>query len=213
MALIDEVKKICDRLAPFGWQKLLLDVTDGKLDIQPKTGSLKAALTRELGGGIDRGIPGFQDFDLAGKHGITAGKPSQSLLYHALASPCVVRDAGSKMLREFPTMKEIEAVENFVFGVQPPTLDEIRQRANGGQLAVVVYATEYRSGLDTAHGEYADLTFSRTGIARVGTARPKYWGNVRGFWPEDEDNGTISASFRCASPLGLPPRSRATMRR
>src|SRR5262245_27294423 len=119
--------------------------------------------------------------------GITPGKPSQSLLYHAFASPCVTRDAPSAPLEGYPTPTELETVENAVFGLQPPTLASLVQQA-GGKLAVVVFALEYRPAIDTPDRAHADLVFSRTGISRVGTARPKYLPEVRGFWPEDENN-------------------------
>ena len=188
MALIDDVKAICDRLDPLGWRDLLKDVTGQKLDIrQPTPAALKVALTAPLPT-IDRDVPGFEDFDKNGSRAITAGKPSQSLLYHALASPRVVRDAKSALLNGFPSLPEIETVENFVFGIKPPTLAEIKHTTGAAKLAVVVYATEYRCCPDTADAVHADLTFSRTGIARVGTARAKYLPDIRGYWSEDEDN-------------------------
>ncbi len=46
MALIDDVKTICDRLFQLGWRDLLLDVTHGQLDIiQSTAGALKLDLT------------------------------------------------------------------------------------------------------------------------------------------------------------------------
>lgn len=188
MALIDEVKAICDRLAPLGWGGLLKSVSGGTLDIEQKTPqALQKVLMARLSH-IDRTMPGFEDFDLAGDKGITAGQPSQSLLFHALASPGVVRDAKSALLKGFPTLAEIETVENFVFGIQPPTLDALVKQSGAAKLSIVVYATEYRPCLDTAEGAQAELTFSRTGIARIGTSRPKWYADVRGYWPEDEDN-------------------------
>jgi hypothetical protein len=188
MALIDEVKAVCDRLAPLGWRGLLKSTSGDALDIEQKTPeALQKVLMAQLSR-VDRTVPGFEDFDSAGDKGITAGKPSQSLLYHALASPGVVRDAKSALLKGFPTLAEIETVENFVFGIQPPTLDSLVKKFAGAKLSVVVYATEYRPCADTADGAHADLTFSRTGIARIGTSRPKWYADVRGYWPEDEDN-------------------------
>ena len=92
------------------------------------------------------------------------------------------------LLKGWPTLPEIETIENFIFGIQSATLASIKATAGGAKLAVVVFATEYRPCPDTADGAHADLTFSRTGIARVGTARPKYLPDVRGFWSENEDN-------------------------
>jgi hypothetical protein len=188
VALIDQVKAICDRLAPLGWGELLKEVSDRKLDIAQQTPqALQKALTAHLPH-IDRTLPGFEDFDSRGEHGITAGQPSQSLLYHALASPYVLRDGRGLLLQGYPTLAEIETVENFVFGIQPPTLDALAKRAPGSKLAIVVFATEYRPCADTADGAHADLTFSRTGIARIGTSRAKWFPDIRGYWPEDDDN-------------------------
>jgi len=69
-----------------------------------------------------------------------------------------------------------------------PTLAAIVKNAGAGSLSVVVFATEYRCSPDTATGAFADLRSHRTGIARVGTARPKYVPEVRGCWSEDENN-------------------------
>lgn len=62
MALIDDVKAVCDRLAPLGWRNMLLEVTDGQLDIlKPTSVALKAELTKTLTV-IDRTVTGFTDF-------------------------------------------------------------------------------------------------------------------------------------------------------
>ena len=43
MALIDDVKTVCDRLAPLGWRDALLAATGRQLDIQkPNAAALKA---------------------------------------------------------------------------------------------------------------------------------------------------------------------------
>src|SRR4051794_1958321 len=89
MALIDDVKAACDRLAPLGWRNVLLAVTGGQLDIQkPTAAALKTELAKNLTA-IDRTIAGFTDFALSGASAIKAGSPANSLLYHALASPNV----------------------------------------------------------------------------------------------------------------------------
>ena len=84
-ALIDGVGEACRRLAPLGWRQMLLDVTGGGLDIA--AADLAQQLAKPLR--IDRGHPGFGDFNLAGTRGIEAGAPDRSLLYHAFASPGV----------------------------------------------------------------------------------------------------------------------------
>ncbi len=179
MALIDDVKAVCDRLAPLGWRNALLAITSGQLDIQkPNSAALKTELTKTLTA-IDRTAVGFTDFSLNGSKAITAGSPANSLLYHALASPNV-----SNGISGFATLKEIEIVENFVFGIQPPTLASLKTRAgltSAQRLSVVLFAYEYRPARDTCTRRQADMVFSRTGVARVGTRPAVYDAPNRGF--------------------------------
>jgi hypothetical protein len=85
-SLIVQLEALCRRLAPLGWQRMMLAVTGGELDITAPD------LARELAKpvAIDRTYPGFGDFALAGNRGIEPGRPDESLLYHALAAPTVV---------------------------------------------------------------------------------------------------------------------------
>jgi hypothetical protein len=177
MALIDQVRTVLNRLAPQGWQALFarhgLDIT---------TTDLKTELGRPLPG-IDRSLPGFEDFAREGDRGITPGQPARSLLFHGLASPNVLKGANGADLKAFPTLAELEAVENYVFGVNPPSLLELRARSQGTNLAIVVFASEYRPAAETVHLKHADHCFSRTGVARVGTAPALYLAKNRGFLP------------------------------
>jgi len=183
MALIDEVKRVCDRLAPLGWRDLLLQ---HGLDITAT--NLKQELTKELAA-IKRQIKGFEDFAFEGKRGIEAGNPARSLLFHAFASPNVV----SANLSAYPTLAELEIIENYVYGVQPPSLQDLQVRAQRQLLAIVVFASEYRPAPETIHRKHADMCFSRTGVARVGTAEPLYDDKLRGFLPFVEGD---SKAFR-----------------
>jgi hypothetical protein len=176
MALIDAVTATCTRLANAGWKRLL---AHHGLDITKR--DLAAELQRPLP--IDRAVPGFEDFAWEGTQGIVPGNPARSLLYHAFASPNVRADPDGKPLKAFPTLAEIEAVENYVFGAQPPSLTQLRALANGGYLAIGVFAFEYRPGHETVHRRHADLCFSRTGVARVGTMPALYGAAARGFLP------------------------------
>jgi hypothetical protein len=188
MALIDDVKQICDRLAPLGWRALLRAVTGNELDIsQPTPAALRAMLVKNLAA-VDRRVPGFEDFAPAGRRAVTAGEPALSLLYHALASPLVTRGASGTLLRGFPTPAELDVVENFIFGLAGLSLNAFVQKHGRDKVAVAVFCSEYRPAGDTVDGRQADLTFARTGIARVGTARPRYEAAARGFWVEDQDN-------------------------
>ena len=189
MARIDEIKSLCDRLAPLGWRELLRNATRNKLDISQSTpAALRRELTKTLPG-IDRMLPGFEDFAADGAKAVTPGQPASSLLYHALASPMISRDHEGRPLQGFATPAELDLLENFIFCLVPLSLPKFL-KDNGGvsKVAVAVFSCEYRPASDTVDGRHADLTFSRTGIARVGTARPRYHADVRGFWPEDEDN-------------------------
>ncbi|MGQ4646492.1 hypothetical protein [Lyngbya aestuarii] len=177
MVLIEKVKQICDRLAAHGWRSLLLQ---HGLDITAN--NLKQELTKELPN-INRLLPGFEDFALEGKRGIEPSNPSRSLLFHALASPNVVKGAEGYELSDFPTLAELETIENYVYGVNPPSLLELRARARRSPLAIVVFVSEYRPAPETVHRKHADMCFSRTGVARVGTAEPLYHAKNRGFLP------------------------------
>ncbi len=177
MPLINQVKQICDRLALAGWRNLFLQ---HGLDITAR--DLKTELTKELTN-IDRSVPGFEDFAFEGTRGIEPGLPARSLLYHGFASTNVVKGADGLDLREFPTLAEIEAIENYVFGIEPPSLSDLSNRGRGQLMAIVVFASEYRPASETVHRKYADMCFSRTGVARVGTAAPVYDARNRGFVP------------------------------
>jgi hypothetical protein len=182
VALADQMRALCGRLSPSGWGPLLqrhgldLDAPD-----------LVAELLRPLPS-IDRSLPGFEDFAAEGHRGIQPGSPCRSLLLHALASPAVLQDAHGTPLRDFPTPAELEAVENAVFGLVPPTLAELQRRAGGAFLALAVFASEYRPAGATVHRRHADLCFSRTGVARVGTEPARYDPVARGFVTEVDDD-------------------------
>ncbi|QXI18768.1 hypothetical protein [Pseudomonas hamedanensis] len=176
MALLESVTQICRRLAPGGWHSLML--AHG-LDLLAEP--LAAELGRTLA--INRALPGFEDFAADGERAVTAAAPSRSLLYHALASPRVTVDDKGQALQLFPTAGEIETVLNYVYSLDPPTLEQLRLTARGAPLAVVAFASEYRCAADTVHGRHADLCFSRTGITRVGTAPARYDARLRSFLP------------------------------
>jgi hypothetical protein len=187
--LIDDVKVICDRLGPLGWSSLLSAVTKKSLNISQKSASdLKAALLQPLTA-INRTFPGFEDFSSSARQAITPGLPEQSLLYHALANPLVLADDQGEPLRGFPSLRELETIENFVFASKQMSFKSLKSDiAKGSEIGLVVFAYEYRPVAGTVSQTNAKLLFSRTGVARVGTIPPLYDGTVRGFWPEDQDN-------------------------
>lgn len=189
MALIEEIKLLCDRLSPLGWRELMLKLTDGALDIsKPTSAGLAAELTKALAS-ISRVLPGFEDFSAGGTAAVTPGKPAESLLYHALASPLVIRDHLGNRLKGHATPAELDTLENYIFSLRHKSLEDLVKEAGGApKVGLVVFSMEYRPASDTVDGRHADLVFSRTGIARVGTARLEYLPESRGFWPEDRDN-------------------------
>jgi hypothetical protein len=199
MALIDDVKVVCDRLAGAGWRDLL---RHHGMDIGAP--DLAAELARELTD-IDRTATGFQDFHPDAVRGIEPGVPSMSLLYHALASPGVhPSQDGTPVtdLRAYPTLDDLDAVENYIYS-----------RTNKGLEAfpgavVAVFAYQYRTGRRSPHGLYADLAFSRTGVARVGTAPVRYDPARRSFWAQPEDGGdaVCAMAARYAAFLAIPRR-------
>lgn len=175
--LIDKVSSALLRLAESGWSELFL--CHG-LDIGAD--DLAAKLAKPLT--IDRSQPGFGDFSGEATRAIEPGQPSRSLLYHAFASPEVTEyslKGHRKALDDFPTLAEIEAVENYVYGAVAPSIKELRVRAKGAPLAIVVFASEYRPAVDTVHQRHADMCFSRTGVARIGMRAADYSGSARGF--------------------------------
>jgi len=183
-SLFDAVAAACERLAALGWRQMLLDATGGELDIG--AADLRIQLLKPLAR-IDRSCPGFGDFNVAGTRAIEPGNPDRSLIYHAFASPTVVADRRGTELGGFPTLAEIDAVENYVYGVVPPTMDGLRARAGGRPLGMVVFALEYRNTPNSVHGRHAELVFSRTGIARLGTIEPLYNAKTRSFEGLDSD--------------------------
>lgn len=182
MALIDEVKKICSRLAPQGWRDLLLQ---HGLDIAAT--DLAKELAKPLSR-INRSLPGFEDFAFEGKRGIEPGNLARSLLFHAFASPNVVKTTNDRDLTDFPTLGELDTIENYVYAAKASSLLEIRSRANGANLAIAVFACEYRTAPETVLKKHAEMCYSRTGVARVGTAEALYNRRDRGFLPFVAEN-------------------------
>ncbi|SEB22144.1 hypothetical protein [Pedobacter hartonius] len=183
MNLIQNVNELCSKLASHGWRDMLLSVTNNELDIVQKTHeNLRKALLAPLNN-IDREFPGFEDYAFEDNKGICPRNPASSLLYHALSSPNVLWQDKSKAhkLTYFPDLSELELIENFVFGITPPSLSFLFSEAKGAELAIVVYASQYRTAVDTPHQKHANIVYSRTGVARVGTAASFFNPETRSF--------------------------------
>lgn len=185
MALIDEVKAVCDRLAPLGWRDLLLKVTGNVLDIsQPTNAKLKVALTSDIPA-IDRSRQGFEDFHPTATKAATGGNLARSLLYHALASSQVhptASGAPSSDPKHYPTLRELDIVENFIYSL-------VSDRTDIDETIVAVFAYQYREASRSPHLRHADVAYSRTGVARIGTTGPHYDTSRRSFWVIPEGGG------------------------
>jgi hypothetical protein len=81
----------------------------------------------------------LKNFLFKGKRGIEPGNPSRSLLYHAFASPNVINKIDNSELKHFPTIAEIDTIENYVYGINPPSIKELQNRSNGKAMAITVF--------------------------------------------------------------------------
>jgi hypothetical protein len=203
MSSLDALFSLVQRLSSRGWRELL---RKHGLDIaMPTSEALAQELARNIALTIDRTVPGFEDFarPLSATEPVRAiepGKPFRSLLYHALASPRV-------RLREndeaaYATLTELDVVENYIYAARNTSLqslkDECKSRWPAATLAIATFAYEYRVSGESVHGRFADLTFSRTGVARVGTADAKFLSSKRGFVDrEPADQKTSVRALGC----------------
>lgn len=192
MALIDKVKQLLDKLSDNGWRDLLLEVTGNKLDIkQENSESLREELLKPIET-INRNIKGFDDFRLDGNQGITPLSFSKSLLYHALASSSVI----DSTLSYYPSLKELDLIENYIYSTSIQNDLNVRnleglKKQYGSKLCVAVFAYQYKTWQESSHRVHADMNYSRTGVARVGTTSEVYDAKRRSFWVGDTD-GEIS---------------------
>jgi hypothetical protein len=167
MSLIQDVAAMFARPQMSGWTQLMalhgLDLTQA---------DLAAELNRPLPA-IDRTVPGFEDFCPDAMRAIEAGVPSRSLLYHALASPLVhppsLGGSSSANPRAYPTLEELDTLENYIY-----SLANLSSQHLPPGTVIAVFAYQYRIGTRSAHGMFADLSFSRTGLARVGNLPANY---------------------------------------
>jgi len=194
MSMIDDIRNTLGRLKDHGWGDLLngfgfnLDADD-----------LLAELLRPLAiGDQQRAIPGFEDLSPRCSRAIEPASPARSLLFHALASPGVqVRPDGTQ-LTAFPTARDLDIAENLVYAVRPARLDDLVAGVQGTNLAIGVFAREYRQRHGTVHGAFADMVYARTGIARVGTMEPFWDGAKRAYSPlEPTDDPFVFRTLPC----------------
>ncbi len=115
---------------------------------------------------VDRRQPGFDDFAADARRAIEPGDPARSLIYHALASPRVHPPDKDW----YPSLADLDLIENYIYSLKQLTPKEISDR----DLVPAVFAYEYRVQGKSTHGRHADMVFSRTGVARVGS-QPALW--------------------------------------
>ncbi|ESP91771.1 hypothetical protein [Pseudoalteromonas luteoviolacea] len=180
MSLISNVQQTLNRLSHFGWNEWF---QEHGLDISAE--DLTAELQRLLPA-IRRDKPGMEDFSTNGKRAIEAGKPSLSLLYHALSSPNVHPTSDGKPHQDsaaYPTLTELDQVENLIFSLSKRTLSSFQNPV------VAVFAYQYRVAQNSPHKLHADIGYSRCGIARIGTEPERYDAPTRSFTssPESEE--------------------------
>ena len=177
--LIDGVTAVCQRLASSGWRDLLLQVSGDELDIA--AAHLAETLARPLSR-IDRTVPGFKDFALEGRRGSNpAARPA------ACSTTPWHRPTSSGWRRQrpaaFPTPAELEAVENYVYGSQPP-----RSTHSAPRPAAVHWRWSFLpSSIDLDRKRFTvsmrTVASPRTGHARLGTVVPNYDARRREFRP------------------------------
>lgn len=190
--LLETTAAILRRLAPLGWKELF-----AKHGLDIEADNLEQELSRELTD-INRSIHGFDELSPACRRAIEPGHPEKSLLFFALAHPSVASNAHYD-LQGYPTLGELETVENLVYARARRTMTDVKAAANRihrshssvdpVELAVVLFATEFRQATGTAHGSQAEFVYSRTGVARVGTLPPRYMEDARGHWPASGSAG------------------------
>jgi hypothetical protein len=135
---------------------------------------------------VDFSVEGLEEFARLGTRGVEPGDPGLSLLYHVFASPHVTPEGIAD--EDYPGIEDLEVLENYIYSAAAPTIESMLARAGDGGLAIGVFAYEYATAVDTVHGCHADLSFSRMGIGRVGTAGPNYVPKARGYFPHSAGN-------------------------
>lgn len=106
---------------------------------------------------------GYDDF--SGERLIQPGFPAYSLLFHTIASPRV-RPEG---VREYLSLEQVDLLENYIYALSDwEQIKSIYKVGSNNDLVLAVFAYEYRTAFKTPHHAYADMVYSRTGIARIG---------------------------------------------
>ena len=134
---------------------------------------------------LDRVLPeitakkGFDDF--AGIRLIEPGRPSMSLLYHALASPRVKPEIANKPFNETQYLgwDKLALLEDYIYSLLDLNIDNATLEK---EYVLAVFSYEYRPAYKTpVDSPYADFVYSRTGISRIGQHPFNYNKKERSF--------------------------------
>jgi hypothetical protein len=115
-------------------------------------------------------VGGFDDF--GGCRLIEPGDPAMSLLYHALASPRVVLTEHGAPVGDdhYASQEQLDVLEDYIYALAPLQVPHEFL----SDYALAVFAYEYRPASRVPHRRHADLVFSRTGLARIGSQSARY---------------------------------------
>lgn len=161
-----DFKKLVIWLKENGWAAYLHDALGVNFDL--KDAELKKELVKKLDNDRLTALrhndkAGYDDF--SGERLVQPGFPAYSLFFHTLASPRV-RPQG---IKAYPALAQIDLLENYIYALCSwKQLKSVYGITTNEDLVFAVFAYEYRPAFKTPHHAYADVVYSRTGIARVG---------------------------------------------
>lgn len=164
--LQEEFRQLLLWMRTQGWSRHLEKALGVNLDISPEE------LLKELVKPLDEAKlntlrsdmrSGYDDF--SGESLVQPGFPAHSLLFHAMASPRV-RPEG---IKNYPSLTQLDTLENIIYALSEwNELKSVYGIKSHRDLVFAVFAYEYRPAFKTPHHAYADMVYSRTGIARIG---------------------------------------------
>lgn len=182
---VKKMLKVLQWLDANGWSSYIKNTLN--LDIRYDGENLES-LTKPLDD-IEQIIklPGLEDF--GGNKLIDKGSPSLSLLYHILASPRVHSD----LFLAYPDLSVMDDLEDFIYAYADPT-------ENSRDLFLAVLAYEYRPAFKAPPfddwkrdgKEFAQMVYSRCGIARTGALGVHYNPKERSFTNLPKEEGQES---------------------
>lgn len=192
-----------------GWTKHLQNSLNVNLELSGE--ALKQELIKELDEAKLAALrsnrsSGYDDF--SGERLIQPGFPAHSLLFHALASPRV-RPGGVK---DYPSLLQLDTLENYVYALLHwEDLKSIYGPLSDKNLVFAVFAYEYRPAFKTPHHAYADMVYSRTGMARIGNEPLHYDKLERCFTARPADAAKIKRVAVIPARYGLFIARKVTM--